>query len=344
MANQNNPGDTLGTPNKYGGMTSVEGYSAGATNAFSAGIVSGFRVYADNPLGMSVRVGGETAGSEAIKDVALLTDNGIGDRHVVFNRNNTPIKLTIPPAPTANSRLDAIVLYKDMTVEGDSDTTDNPGSVGIVVVSGDVAATPQLPNAAKIRSVLPNGTTTLYQMIASVQVTSGASLITDANINDIRQRSYLTRELISCTIPSVTSRQKSPQTFEANGVQTRVRGFTDAYRSTPNYNEYFVLNGDHVKFTKRGIYLARWQVLTIEANNIFGLICVGTGNGTGAYEIYHGLFKAASPTGYQSIGGTNILIVDTPNSCVWVNIENRALRTATLADQTYIQLAKLGDL
>ena len=80
------------------------------------------------------------------------------------------------------------------------------------------------------------------------------------------------------------------------------------------------------------------------ADNIFGLICVGTGNGTGAYEIYHGLFKAASPTGYQSIGGTNILIVDTPNSCVWINIENRALRTATLADQTYIQLAKLGDL
>ena len=196
MANQNNPGDALGTPNKYGGMTSVEGYSAGAANAFSAGIVSGFRVRADNPLGMSVRVGGETASGEAIKDVALLTDDGIGDRHVVFNRNNTPIKLTIPPAPTANSRLDAIVLYKDMTVEGDSDTTDNPGSVGIVVVGGDVAATPQLPNAAKIRSALPNGTTTLYQVIASVQVTSGASLITDANINDIRQRSYLTRELI----------------------------------------------------------------------------------------------------------------------------------------------------
>ena len=127
-------------------------------------------------------------------------------------------------------------------------------------------------------------------------------------------------------------------------MQTRVRGLTDVYRSTSDYNECFALNGDHVKIAKRGIYLARWQVLTIEANNIFGLICVGTGNGTGAYEIYHGLFKAASPTGYQSIGGTNILIVDTPNSCVWVNIENRALRTATLADQTYIQLAKLGDL
>ena len=145
-------------------------------------------------------------------------------------------------------------------------------------------------------------------------------------------------------MPFVASKQASSQTFEANGAQTRVRGFTNVYRQTFDYGRYFELNGDHIKIVRRGIYLARWQVLTIEANNIFGLICVGTGNGTGAYEMYHGLFKAASPTGYQSIGGTNVLIVDTPNSCVWINIENRALRTATLADQTYIQLAKLGDL
>ena len=145
-------------------------------------------------------------------------------------------------------------------------------------------------------------------------------------------------------MPFVASKQASPQTFEANGVQTRVRGFTDVYRQTFDYGRYFELNGDYIKIIRRGVYLARWQVSTIEANNLFSQIYVGTGNGTGAYELYNGLFKAAVPTGYQSVGGTNVLVVDTPNSCVWVNIENRALRTVTLAHQTYIQLAKLGDL
>lgn len=187
MANEYNPNNALGTPNKYGGRTSVEGFSDGIAQHFSGGVVSGFEVKANSPAAMSVLIGGQTDDDgNLIKDVISMASDSTDDRFIVFNKSNASIGATIPTAPTANSRIDAVVVYRDQTTSGDNDTTDNPGSVGVVVVSGSSAASPVNPTEAQIRDKLPNGTTALYEVLAYVTVASGVTAISDSNIADAR--------------------------------------------------------------------------------------------------------------------------------------------------------------
>lgn len=186
MANANNPNDALRTPNVYSGITSEQGFAAGIANGFSDGIVSGFEVKANSPVGMSVLVGGDAG----VKDV-LYAKNSTGDMYTIFNGSNSPIVVTIPTAPTANSRIDAIVVYRDVTSTGDPSLTDNPNCVGVMVVSGGSAASPVAPTDAEIRAKLPNGASAVYCVIRTVKVAAGVKAITDSNINNDRQHAFL---------------------------------------------------------------------------------------------------------------------------------------------------------
>lgn len=191
MANVNNPNDALRTPNVYSGITSEQGFAAGIANGFSDGIISGFEVKANSPAGMSVLVGGDSG----VKDT-LYVKSSTGDMYTIFNGSNSPIEVTIPEAPTANSRIDSIVVYRDVAASGDGSITDNPNCVGIMVVSGTSASNPVAPNDATIRKALPNGSTALYKVIRTVNVASGVKAITDSNINNDRPHAFLNNDVV----------------------------------------------------------------------------------------------------------------------------------------------------
>lgn len=173
-----NPSNALGTPNEYSGLTSREGYAASANNAFSRGVVSGFAVVQNTTLNMTVLMGG----ASGTKDVALaLSPNG--DMYTIYNKSNAQISVTIPTAPSTNSRIDSIVLYRDLAATSSSATTDNPAVVGYQVVSGATATTPVAPTDTQIRAALTNGSSAAFCVVATVVVAAGTTTITNSLIS-----------------------------------------------------------------------------------------------------------------------------------------------------------------
>lgn len=173
-----NPNNALGTPNAYSGLTSREGYSAGAANAFSKGVVSGFTAVQNTTPNMTILLGGISG----TKDVALANSPN-GDMYTIFNRSNTPISVTIPAAPSTNSRMDSVVLYRDLTATSNSTVTDNPAVTGYQVVSGTAAASPVAPTDAQIRAAIPNGASAAYCVVKNVTVAAGTSTILNSMIS-----------------------------------------------------------------------------------------------------------------------------------------------------------------
>ncbi len=204
MANANNPNNTLGTPNEYSGITSREGWSAGLMQAFSAGIVSGFNVTQAEQLGMKVLVGGD-AGT---KDT-LIAEATTGDKYVIFNKSDEAIEVSIPTAPTANKRIDSIVVYRDLAATSNADTTDNPACVGIIVVSGAVSANPVAATDAQIRAKLPHGSQAVYCVIATVTVAAKATTVTNSMIFKSGPHSYLNNNAVSDDIVNQIAANKS---------------------------------------------------------------------------------------------------------------------------------------
>ena len=102
-----NPNNLLGQSNPNGTVGVSLGIDpAGANEAFSAGVTSGFKVSPTDPAGMSVKVGGESG----VVDSALVR-SAAGITFPVGNISGTAITLTVPAAPSTNSRIDSVVLY-----------------------------------------------------------------------------------------------------------------------------------------------------------------------------------------------------------------------------------------
>jgi hypothetical protein len=117
--------------------------------------------------------------------VAVAVDN-TGNRTTINNISGAPIEMTISAAPSTNSRIDAIVAYVDNPPEGVSTVADNPAACGMIVVKGNVAASPVGPNETMIRSAITadgaSGVTAYYAVLATVKIASGTTDLTSANI------------------------------------------------------------------------------------------------------------------------------------------------------------------
>lgn len=174
-----NPNNSVGTNGAYSGRTSPNALNDVLALFNSRGIVSGWACTPNS--GMTVQIGGD--GSN--RDVAIAEDNA-GDRVSVDNISMAPISVTIPSAPANNSRIDAIVAYVENPPMGTSTDTDNPGAVGLIVVSGTVASTPTVPDDNTIRTAITadgaSGSTAYYVVLATVSVASGVTTITSTNI------------------------------------------------------------------------------------------------------------------------------------------------------------------
>lgn len=169
-----NPNGAVGTNAAYDGRTSVEAFND-ALAAFSRGILSGWSCVPST--GLTVALGG----SATVRDVAIAQDN-TGDRTTINNISGEPILVTLDTAPSANSRIDAIVAYVTNPPEGNSSTADNPSACGLIVVKGAVAASPSAPSDSDIRSAITadggGGPTAFYITLATVRIASGTTTIT----------------------------------------------------------------------------------------------------------------------------------------------------------------------
>lgn len=174
-----NPNNAVGTNGAYSGRTSPNALNDVLALFNGRGIVSGWACSPDS--GMTVEVGGDGTN----RDVAIAEDNA-GNRVPVDNISQAPISVTIPAAPANNSRIDAIVAYVENPPMGTSTDTDNPGAVGLIVVSGTVASTPSAPDDNAIRTAITadgaSGSTAYYVVLATVRVASGTTTITSTNI------------------------------------------------------------------------------------------------------------------------------------------------------------------
>ena len=175
-----NPNNAVGTNGAYSGRTSPNALNDVLACFTGRGILSGWACVPDS--GMDVTVGGD--GSH--RDVAIAEDNA-GNKVTVNNISQSPVSVTIPAAPANNSRIDSIVAYVENPPMGTSTDTDNPGTVGLIVVSGTVASTPVAPTDNQIRTGITAdgaaGSTAYYVVLANVTVPNGITTITSTNIS-----------------------------------------------------------------------------------------------------------------------------------------------------------------
>ena len=155
---------------------------------------SGFRVRQNDPVGMSVLVGGE----DGTIDSAAFKQSNTG-AIVLLSTDGTPQEVTIATAPASGSRIDAIVSYIDKTnADTSKETAGTPQYVKTIAVQGTAAASnPVAPTNDEITAALPTGVGGFYRW-ADVKVGQGVINITDDNVSDAKPASpnvYLTNQV-----------------------------------------------------------------------------------------------------------------------------------------------------
>ena len=146
---------------------------------------SGFRVRQNDPVGMSVLVGGE----DGTIDSAAFKQSNTG-AIVLLSTDGTPQEVTIATAPASGSRIDAIVSYIDKTnADATKETAGTPQYVKTIAVQGTAAASnPVAPTNDEITAALPTGVGGFYRW-ADVKVGQGVINITDDNVSDAKPAS-----------------------------------------------------------------------------------------------------------------------------------------------------------
>lgn len=197
-----NPNNLLGQSNPNGTVGVSLGIDpAGANEAFSAGATSGFYVTPTSPAGMSVQVGGAVG----VIDSALVR-SASGITFPVGNITGTPITLTVPAAPSTNSRIDSVVLYVDTSVTATA--TDGANAVGMEIVSGTSASSPVPPTEQQIRSAIQDGASIAYTVLANITVSSSTSTITASNISQANRAQLAADKIDLTTLESEDFRSK----------------------------------------------------------------------------------------------------------------------------------------
>lgn len=173
-----NPGNAVGTNAAYAGRTSVNAFNDSLA-AYSRGIISGWECSPSS--GLTIVLGGDGN----TRDVAVAEDNS-GNKTSIDNISGAPISLTLPAAPGANSRIDAIVAYVDNPPQGSATIVDNYEACGLIAVSGATSASPVAPDDSAIRSAITadgaSGTTAYYVVLAYVTMPSGTTDVTSTQI------------------------------------------------------------------------------------------------------------------------------------------------------------------
>lgn len=184
-----NPNNSVGTNAGYNGRTTPNAFNDILGIFDIPGIVSGWECSPKS--GMTVQIGGGSS-----RDVAIAEDNA-GNRVTINNRSGAPIDVTLPGAPATGNRYDVIVAYVNNPIYGaGASDVDFPSQVGLIVVSGTVAANPNYPTDAQIEAAITadggDGPNAYKVQLCSIFVGQGVTTIgsgsieggTEATINE----------------------------------------------------------------------------------------------------------------------------------------------------------------
>lgn len=254
-----NPNNAVGTNAAYSGRTSVNAFNDVLSAFTGRGVLSGWGCSPSS--GMTVALGGDGN----TRDVAIAEDNS-GNFTTVNNISASPIEVTLPAAPTTNSRIDSIVAYVVKPPVGIGTEADNPQACGLIVVSGATAASPSAPTEAAIRSAITAdgaaGNNAYYVVLAQVTVTSGATVITADAISPAekaRTPNTIEYDVLSADLPlGANSPTKVASVVIPEDGVYRVEAFTrlyqggDTYASAEISTTSTVLVDDFGNFVSRG--------------------------------------------------------------------------------------------
>lgn len=166
----------LGFSNKEGGRSSDNGLFRFVAGLFGPGLIGGFVVRQNSPLGMSVLIGGQNG----VYDNLIIRDSDDGAAYPIFNPDGQPIVATVSPASAVNPRKDLVVIYIDNGESPDDSIYDNTNMVKAMVVAGTPAGSPLVPDATAITTAIGAGNP--YYVRATLTIPANATTITDAMI------------------------------------------------------------------------------------------------------------------------------------------------------------------
>lgn len=213
--------DIVGTRSPNGAVGVFGVVDSGELAAFNAwsipaynpptvgGVIRGFGLVAS---GLTVNAGGSTT----VQDVAVAR-NSAGESDCLVG-SGPSIQFTIPVAPgtSGQSRIDALVLWKDTTVV--SALNNGYDAVGYQVVSGTAATSPVEPTEATIRAAIPNGATAMISVLGTARIAYGQVAPSTLTIN------Y--SSIDATNLPQISQLQGSLPLTQTSGTLALNRGGT----------------------------------------------------------------------------------------------------------------------
>jgi hypothetical protein len=164
-------------------------------------LTSDWKVTEHNPQNLSVDI----AQGRGFFKKQVMTYHGYSDtiENIAINANNS-----------GNPRIDAVVLYVDLSATPNSDASNVLKSI---VVQGTPASSPVAPTDNEIQTAIGSGNP--FLRLANVYVASGASAITNANITDTRLAAYLKTPggIKDQKIINPTTKGGKQEVYEASG-------------------------------------------------------------------------------------------------------------------------------
>lgn len=169
---------SLGFPNQEGGRSSDSGFFHHVGGIFGSGLIGGFVVRQNSPLGMSVIIGGQGG----VYDDLIIRDSTTGAAYPVTNPDQQPVVATVDAASGVNPRIDLVVFYIDRNESASQAVYDNSNMTKVKVVAGTPASSPVAPDATAIQASVGAGNP--YYVRATISVPASTTTITNGLITN----------------------------------------------------------------------------------------------------------------------------------------------------------------
>jgi len=291
-----------------GGKTSEEGFYRPFRK-----ILSTVGVMSLTDLAVSQRGAGANKSVDIAAGDAFFTYNNYafyGWNTATLNDSST----VIADNSSGNPRIDAVVVYIDLTVV-DSTNSNNPNALKFKVVAGTPAGSPTAPTDPTIQSSVGSGNP--FLRLANVAVSNGFTSIVNANITDTRTITGLITSQVA-GVQRVRAYRTANQSI-TNNTETPVQFDNESYDTDTMHDN--VTNNTRITFTTAGIYSISGNVVwaagaggrrnvTVKLNGTTYLVqqelpLSSTNDASGSFSLQHS-FTAGDyieVNVYQSSGG-----------------------------------------
>lgn len=190
-------------------MMTMESIGAGD----SGGIINGFNVTAPDQPSMAVKISSGDPGADSHCIIGF-------NNYCYFGWMTEDFTLSLSGSSQSSSRISYIVAYVDRTinfVESDN-IIESPDVLKIVEVPGTESDSPVPPTSSQIQGVV--GANNPYIILASINISSGTTTITDSLITDLRQFSKIDSEKLGIDVESAYV--EGFKQADSNNTNTRI--------------------------------------------------------------------------------------------------------------------------